>query len=107
MVTLDQFCDERAHSLEHSQHRRADAQLGGAQGGLGFVRSVDPEQFGALAWDAHHVLAMVSRRNEVSVRDAAAQWTNLHDGLIGKQTALAHEPLHVCPLVHNQRCSTS
>ena len=99
MVTVDEFGDQGADLLEHAEHRRPDAELGGAPGRLGLVGAIDAEQRGAFAGDAHDVLTMVGRHHEVSIRDAAAQWTNLH-GLAGEQTALAHEPFHACPLVH-------
>ena len=99
MMTVDQFGHQRADALQHAQHRGTDAQFGSALRGLGLVGAVDAEQFGAFARDADDVLAVIGRGDEVSIGDAATQWTDLNC-LAGEQVALAHEPLHVCPLVH-------
>ena len=77
MMTVDQFGHQRADALQHAQHRGPDAEFGGALRGLGLVGAIDAEQLGAFARDADDVLPMVRRGDEVSVGDAAAEWTNL------------------------------
>ena len=82
------------------EYGRADSELRGASRSLGFVCSIDAEQGGAFAGNAHHVLAVICRRHVVAIGDSAIQWTNAH-GLTSEKFAGAHEPLDVCPLVHN------
>ena len=55
MVTVDEFGDQGADLFEHAQNRGPDAEIGGAPGGLGFVRTIDTEQRGAFSGDAHDV----------------------------------------------------
>ena len=76
VVARHQLGDLRADAGELAEHRRADAELGGASCRLGLAAPVDAEQRRALAGDPHDELVAVDGDDVVAIGDATGERTD-------------------------------
>ena len=75
---------------------RTDTEVGGTEGGLVLVISVDAQQLGVRPADPQYEQLAAHRDLEVVIRDASTEWL---DGDVGTRP----EPFRKLPDVHGQR----
>ena len=99
VLARQELDDQRSHTRELAEHGRTDAGIGGAAGGLGLVATVDAQHLGALAGDAHHVVAVSGADPVVAVGDAPVDRLDRQFGLAPRRHE-PHQTLHLA-LVHD------